>query len=96
MLQIEILNPRYILVDEIDSGLDIDAFKAVASSLAAYSTTERALIVVTHNYRLAEYLLPDQVVVIDAGKIAEIGSIALLREVEKIGFSAPTSVHSSI
>ncbi len=96
MLQIEILSPRYILVDEIDSGLDIDAFKAVATSLAACSTTERALIVVTHNYRLAEYLLPDQVVVIDAGKIAEIGSIALLREVEKVGFSAPAHIYPII
>lgn len=96
MLQIEILSPRYILVDEIDSGLDIDAFKSVASSLAELATPERTLIVVTHNYRLAEFLPPDRVVVIDAGKIVETGSAELLREVEKVGFTAPAHIHPII
>jgi Fe-S cluster assembly ATP-binding protein len=96
MLQIEILSPRYILVDEIDSGLDIDAFKSVATSLATLSNPERTLIIVTHNYRLAQYLPPSQVVVIDAGKIVETGSISLLREVEKVGFSSPAHIHPII
>jgi Fe-S cluster assembly ATP-binding protein len=96
MLQMEILNPKYVLVDEIDSGLDIDAFKSVAASLAELATPERTLIVVTHNYRLAEFLPPDRVIVMEDGKIAETGSAELLREVEKTGFAAPSHVHPII
>ncbi len=96
MLQMEILNPKYVLVDEIDSGLDIDAFKSVATSLAELATPDRTLIVVTHNYRLAEFLPPDYVIVIEEGKIGKTGGLELLREVEKTGFSGSANIHSTL
>ncbi|MDD2745067.1 MAG: Fe-S cluster assembly ATPase SufC [Candidatus Gracilibacteria bacterium] len=96
MLQIELLNPRYILLDEIDSGLDIDAFKSIANSLAELATPERTLVVVTHNYRMAEFLPPNEVIVVDSGKIIERGSSELLLQVEKVGFTAPAHIHPLI
>lgn len=93
MLQIELLNPSYILVDEIDSGLDIDAFKSVATALGELATPERAVIVVTHNYRLAEYIPPTEVIIIESGSVIEQGSATLLRQVEKVGFA--TAVHQN-
>lgn len=96
MLQIELLSPRYILVDEIDSGLDIDAFKSIAHALADLATPERAVVVVTHNYRMAEFLPPNEVIVVEDGKIIERGSSELLLQVEKVGFTAPAHIHPII
>jgi Fe-S cluster assembly ATP-binding protein len=96
MLQIELLSPRYILLDEIDSGLDIDAFKSIATSLAELATPERALVVVTHNYRMAEFLPPQEVIVVENGQIIERGSSELLLQVEKVGFMAPAHIHPLI
>ena len=67
MLQIELLVPRYIIVDEIDSGLDIGALALVVASLRELQTPERALIVITHNFALIRELTIDQVIVMDGG-----------------------------
>lgn len=65
LLQIKLLNPRYIILDEIDSGLDIDAFKVVASELAKLKNTKNTLIFITHNFELLEYVDVDGVYVLE-------------------------------
>lgn len=71
LLQMKLLDPKVVILDEIDSGLDIDAFKTVATSLAECRSTDRTLVIVTHNFLLAQYLPPDFVVILEAGKIKE-------------------------
>lgn len=88
MLQIELLEPRCILVDEIDAGLDVEAFKSVSESLAELVSPERTIVVVTHNYRLTKHLPPNRVVLMDGGRLGRIGDASLLSEVESDGFSS--------
>jgi Fe-S cluster assembly ATP-binding protein len=64
-LQIKILNPEFIILDEIDSGLDIDAFRMVAKSLSEMKTPENTLIFITHNFNLLDYTDVDEVFVMD-------------------------------
>ncbi|MFZ4461223.1 MAG: hypothetical protein ACOYN2_01400 [Patescibacteria group bacterium] len=86
MLQIELLEPKIVIVDEIDSGLDIEAFRDVVDALAAIKHPDRTIIVITHNYRMAEQLSPDEVVLLSAGKIEKIGGVELLKQFETEGF----------
>ena len=86
MLQIDILEPDCILIDEIDSGLDIDAFRSIANSLSELATPEKIIIVVTHNFKLAEYLPPNEVLVVEGGKIVRSGGVEVLGEVMEMGF----------
>lgn len=82
ILQMKLLNPRYIILDEIESGLDIDAFRTVAELLSRVKTLENTLIIITHNFRMTEFVRPDEVVILKNGEIVERGGGEL---VEKIG-----------
>jgi Fe-S cluster assembly ATP-binding protein len=73
ILQMKLLNPRYIILDEIESGLDIDAFRTVAELLARVKTPENTLIIITHNFRMTEFVKPDEVVILKSGEIVERG-----------------------
>ena len=64
ILQMKLLNPKYVILDEIDSGLDIDAFRTIASFLAKEKNDERCYIIITHNFKMAEFLSPDEVIVL--------------------------------
>jgi Fe-S cluster assembly ATP-binding protein len=87
MLQIELLNPKYILVDEIDAWLDKNALETVTESLNSLATSERAIIVITHNYSLACSVRPSRVLLIESGKIQQSGWFELL---ESIAPSSPS------
>ncbi len=86
VLQMAILEPRLALLDEIDSGLDIDALKAVADGVNALRSPDRAMIVVTHYQRLLDYIPPDRVHVLIDGRIAKSGGPELAQELEARGY----------
>lgn len=73
VLQLKLLQPRYIILDEIDSGLDIDAFKLVAKMLAEFASPERSIIIITHYFEILESIAVDQVVVMRDGVITKRG-----------------------
>jgi Fe-S cluster assembly ATP-binding protein len=87
ILQMLVLEPRLILLDEIDSGLDIDALKIVAEGINAMRSSERSLVIVTHYNRLLNYVHPDVVHILDGGRIAKSGGAEVSQELEKRGYS---------
>lgn len=69
VLQIKLLQPTYIFLDEVDSGLDVDAFKAVAQLIADNNTPDNSFIIITHYFSILDYIPIDRVYVLDGGKI---------------------------
>lgn len=86
VLQMSVLEPRLALLDETDSGLDIDALKIVADGVNALRNTERAIVLVTHYQRLLNYIVPDHVHVLAKGRIVKSGGRELAFELEKSGY----------
>lgn len=86
ILQMAILNPRLSLLDETDSGLDIDALKIVAQGVNALKTKYNATILVTHYQRLLDYIIPDFVHVLYKGQIIKSGDKSLALELEEKGY----------
>ena len=87
ILQLAVLEPRLAILDETDSGLDIDALKVVAAGVNALRSPERAIIVVTHYQRLLNYIVPDSVHVLVDGRIVRSGGRELALELEDKGYS---------
>ncbi len=87
ILQMAVLDPKLAILDETDSGLDIDALRIVAEGVNKLRKQERAIIVVTHYQRLLDYIVPDQVHVLSEGKIVRSGDKSLALELEKEGYS---------
>jgi Fe-S cluster assembly ATP-binding protein len=86
ILQMAVLEPKLGLLDETDSGLDIDALKIVAGGINAMRGPGRSFVVVTHYQRLLDYVVPDVVHVLSAGKIVKSGGKELAFELEKEGY----------
>ena len=86
MVQMGILDPRLAILDETDSGLDIDALKIVANGVNALRGKDRAMIVVTHYQRLLDYIVPDFVHVLSGGQIIRSGGKELALELEAKGY----------
>ena len=86
ILQMAILGPRLSLLDETDSGLDIDALKIVASGILALKNPSHATILITHYQRLLNYIVPDKVHVLQEGKIIRSGGKELALELEQKGY----------
>jgi len=86
ILQMLVLEPRLAILDETDSGLDIDALKVVAAGVNSLRTPDRAVVLVTHYQRLLDYIVPDKVHVLVRGKIARSGDKSLAFELEKRGY----------
>ncbi len=87
ILQMMLLEPSLCILDETDSGLDIDALQVVAAGVNAMRDGQRSFIVVTHYQRLLDYIVPDHVHVLSAGRIARSGSKELALELEAKGYS---------
>ena len=87
ILQMAVLDPTLAVLDETDSGLDIDALRIVAEGVNKLRKQERAIIVVTHYQRLLDYIVPDRVHVLSEGKIVRSGNKSLALELEKEGYS---------
>jgi Fe-S cluster assembly ATP-binding protein len=86
ILQMLVLEPLLAVLDETDSGLDIDALKLVARGIESLRSEERAIVLVTHYERLLEYVVPDRVHVLWDGRIARSGDRGLARELEARGY----------
>ncbi len=86
ILQMAVLEPRLAILDETDSGLDIDALRIVASGVNALRRPDRATIIVTHYQRLLNYIVPDQVHVLSSGRIVKSGGKELALELEAKGY----------
>ena len=86
VLQMLVLEPRLAILDETDSGLDIDALKVVASGVNTLRSPERSLVLVTHYQRLLDYIVPDHVHVLVKGRIARSGDKSLALELERRGY----------
>jgi len=80
------LDPTYCILDETDSGLDIDALKIVAKGVNAMRSPARGILLITHYQRLLDYISPDHVHVMAAGKIVRSGGPELALELEKNGY----------
>ena len=91
MLQMTLLKPRLAVLDETDSGLDIDALKTVADGVNALRSPERSMLVITHYQRLLTYIVPDRVHVLAQGRIQRSGGKELALELEKKGYSEFTT-----
>jgi len=86
VLQMAILEPKFCILDETDSGLDIDAMKIVADGVNKLRNDERSFLVITHYQRLLDYIKPDVVHVMAAGKIVKTGGPELALELEEKGY----------
>jgi Fe-S cluster assembly ATP-binding protein len=87
MLQMAMLEPALAILDETDSGLDIDALKTVADGINALRSPDRAMLMITHYQRLLDYVVPDFVHVLAGGKIVRSGDKSLALELEKEGYA---------
>ena len=86
ILQMMMLEPKYCILDETDSGLDIDALKIVAKGVNAMRSAERGMLLITHYQRLLDYIKPDHVHVMAEGRIVRSGGPELAHELEKHGY----------
>jgi Fe-S cluster assembly ATP-binding protein len=91
ILQMAVLEPRLAILDETDSGLDIDALKTVADGVNALRSPARAMLVITHYQRLLDYIVPDAVHVLSGGRIVKSGGKDLALELEKKGYGWVTA-----
>jgi Fe-S cluster assembly ATP-binding protein len=87
ILQMSLLEPALCVMDETDSGLDIDALKIVAEGVNALRSPDRAMLVITHYQRLLNYIVPDKVHVLSGGKIMRSGGKELAIELEESGYA---------
>jgi Fe-S cluster assembly ATP-binding protein len=87
ILQLAILEPKLAILDETDSGLDIDALRIVANGVNALRSKDRALLVITHYQRLLNYIVPDRVHVMANGQIVSSGGKELALELEEKGYA---------
>jgi Fe-S cluster assembly ATP-binding protein len=87
ILQMALLEPSLCVLDETDSGLDIDALRIVAEGVNALRSKERAMLVITHYQRLLNYIVPDRVHVLSEGRVARSGGPELALELEESGYA---------
>ena len=86
IFQMAMLEPRFLILDETDSGLDIDALRIVSEGVNALRSPDRAMLVITHYQRLLDYIKPDKVHVLAGGRIAATGGPELAHELEVSGY----------
>ena len=87
ILQMKLLEPKLCVMDETDSGLDIDALKIVADGVNALRAPDRAIVVITHYQRLLEHIVPDTVHVLYRGQVIKSGDKSLALELEENGYA---------
>lgn len=93
ILQLALLNPTYAVLDETDSGLDVDALKVVAEGINRFKSPEHGILLITHYNRILEYVVPDVIYIMMNGKIVKEGGAELAQEIEKNGYSTIQTEH---
>lgn len=97
ILQMHILKPKVVMLDEIDSGLDVDSLKIVGESVMDYYKEEKpAILLVTHYQRLLDYIKPDYVHIMSSGKIVKSGDASLVKEIEQNGYENLSETSTSV
>ena len=87
VLQLDLLNPNLVIMDETDSGLDVDALKSTSEAVNQLRSSNRSFIIITHYLRLLEYIEPDFVHIFQDGSIAESGDKSLANRIDKEGYA---------
>ena len=89
VLQLKLLKPSFIILDELDSGLDVDSLKIVASNISKYKkdNPHTSILIITHLSNVLEYIKPDYVHVLSGGKIIKTGDYSLAKKIEKEGYN---------
>ena len=87
IFQMAMLEPKLALLDETDSGLDIDALRLVANGINKLRAPDRAMVLITHYQRLLDYVEPDRIHVLSEGRIVRSGDKSLAAELEKHGYA---------
>ena len=82
-----VLNPKLAILDETDSGLDVDAVRTVSKGISMYKSDENAVLIITHNNRILESLKVDYVHILVDGKIVKTGDSSLADEIEEFGYA---------
>lgn len=85
-LQAGILEPKLLILDEVDSGVDVDALKKISRFIMKHRTKDSSILIITHSTRILRYLKPERVSVMQGGRIAKSGGPELAKEIEKKGF----------
>ena len=88
VLQMDFLNPSLVIMDETDSGLDVDALRQTSEAVNQLRSSDRSFVIITHYLRLLEYIEPDHVHVFQDGKIVESGDKKLAHKIDKEGYAA--------
>lgn len=88
ILQMAILEPKLAILDETDSGLDVDAIKIVSEGVNLLSDSTRSVVIITHHNKILQYLKPDYVHILVDGKIVKTGDMSLVKEVEQNGYES--------
>ncbi|MCH2188263.1 Fe-S cluster assembly ATPase SufC [Candidatus Gracilibacteria bacterium] len=86
MLQMKLIEPSYIILDEIDSGLDLDAFRSMAALLQSMSSPQNTFIIITHQFKILDYIHTDYVYVLRDGEVVKEGGREVIDEVKEKGF----------
>jgi Fe-S cluster assembly ATP-binding protein len=87
VLQMALFEPSLCILDEMDSGLDIDALRIAADGVNALRANDRAMVVITHYQRLLNYIIPDRVHVMSKGRVVKSGGKELALELEEFGYA---------
>ena len=90
ILQMLVLNPKIAILDETDSGLDVDSLKVVADGINSFKNKDKIVLLITHYKRMLEYIKPDKIFIIKKGEIVKEGSVELIDEIEEKGFEKIT------
>jgi len=96
ILQLAMLEPKYAVLDETDSGLDIDALKVVANGVNSLRSPNLGVLLITHYQRLLDYIIPDHVHVMVQGRIVRSGGKELALELEEKGYESYESVKDEV
>ena len=86
ILQLKLLQPAYIFLDEIDSGLDVDAFKSVVKMIAKFNHEKNSFIIITHLFDILKHIPVDHVYVLEKGKIIKEWGQEVIKKIQKEGF----------
>ena len=87
MLQLKLLRPKYIFLDEVDSGLDVDAFRDVAEMIKELNSPDNTFIVITHYFSILDYIPVDTVYVLESGKVIKEGGNEIVEAIKVKGFN---------
>lgn len=96
VLQMSILEPKLAILDETDSGLDVDAIRIVAKGIKEFKDESRSILVITHYNKLLDYLEPDYIHILLDGRIVKTGGMELAKEIEQKGYENIRAEFSSM